>query len=113
MLHTPLSRLCLTKLIQAHTRLQLVIHISVRDLRNKALRLPSLIDDTVKLINLLESKTFGLVNHEPNESNADEAESSPDEEHLGLKIGALLVDHVGGGVGDGPVKKPVAGSASV
>jgi hypothetical protein len=108
MLHTPLPRLRLTKLIQAHTLLQLVIYISVRNLRNEALGLPCLVDNAVKLINLFERKTLSLVNHEPDESNADEAESSPDEENLGLEIGALFVDHVGSGVSDGPVEEPVA-----
>lgn len=44
--------------------------------------------------------------------NANQAESSPDEEDLATEVGTLLVDHVGGGVGDGPVEKPVRGLVS-
>lgn len=46
-------------------------------------------------------------------SNADEAECTPDEEDFALKVGTLLVDHVGGGVGDCPVEEPVAGSCRI
>lgn len=41
-------------------------------------------------------------------SNADEAESTPDEEDFALEICTLLVDHVRGSVSDGPVEEPVA-----
>ena len=63
------------------------------------------------LIDLLQGQTLGLVNHEVDESDADEAEAAPDEEDLGLQVGVAgaLVDHVGGGVGDGPVEEPVGG----
>jgi hypothetical protein len=113
MLHAPLPRLRLAKLTQAHTLLQLVVHISIRNLRNEVLGLPSLVDDTVKLINLFERETFGFIDHKPDESNADEAEGAPDEEDLGLEVSTLLVDHVRGSIGDGPVEKPIAGIVSI
>jgi hypothetical protein len=108
MLHAPLPRLRLTKLTQAHTLLQFVVHISVRNLRNEVLGLPSLVDNTVKLIDLFKCETLGLVDHEPNECDANEAEGSPNKEDLGSEVGTLLIDHVGSGVCDSPVQEPVA-----
>ena len=88
-----------------------VLNILEADSRNEALALPRLADLEVKLVDLLEGQTLGLVDHEVDEGDADEAEAAPDEEDLGLQVGVAgaLVDHVGGGVGDGPVEEPVGG----
>lgn len=53
----------------------------------------------VELIDLLERKTLGLVDHAPDEEDAHEAETAPDEEHLRTKIGIAWtgIDHVGSG----------------
>jgi hypothetical protein len=37
-----------------------------------------LLDNAVELVDLLQCKPFGLVDHEPDESDANEAERSPD-----------------------------------
>lgn len=86
-----------------------IANISVVDGRNPANRLPGTRDLGVELINLFQGKTLGLVDTGVNEDGADEAEATPDEEHLGLKVGVTgtTVHHVGGGVGDGPVEQPV------
>lgn len=67
----------------------------------------------VELVDLLESKTLGLVDEEVDEGNAQEAAAEPDEEDLGLEVGVALavVDEVGGRVGNGPVEEPVGGGA--
>ena len=88
-----------------------VLNVLEADGRHEALALPRLADLEVKLVDLLEGQTLGLVDHEVDEGDADEAEAAPDEEDLGLQVGVAraLVDHVGGGVGDGPVEEPVGG----
>ena len=88
-----------------------VLNILEADSRNEALALPRLVDLEVELVDLLKGQTLGLVDHEVDEGDADEAEAAPDEEDLGLQVGVAgaLVDHVGGGVGDGPVEEPVGG----
>lgn len=65
----------------------------------------------VQLINLLKRQALGLVDHEVDEGDAEEAAGEPDEEDLGLEVGVAraVVDEVGGGVGDGPVEEPVGG----
>lgn len=78
----------------------------------EVLAFPCFRDAGVKLIDLLESEAFRLVNEEIHESNADEAKGSPDEENLALKIRFVFVDHVWGGVGNGKVEQPLAMSAS-
>lgn len=113
MLHAPLPRLLTSNICKAHSSLRLVIDIRKRDLRNEILGLPRLANHTIELVNLFESKTLRLVDHEEDESNADEAESAPNEEDFALEVGAFLIDHVGGGIGNGPVQKPVAGSLEV
>lgn len=88
-----------------------VLNILEADSGNEALALPRLVDLEVELVDLLEGQTLGLVDHEVDEGDADETEAAPDEEDLGLQIGVAraLVDHVRGGVGDGPVEEPVGG----
>ena len=85
--------------------------LSEVDGRNPANRLPSTGNLSIKLINLLKRKTLSLVDAGVNEQSTDEAESTPDEEHLGLEIGVSrsAVDHVRGGVGNSPVEQPVGG----
>lgn len=78
---------------------------------HEIVRLPGLGDLGVKFVDLLERQTLGLVDHKVDEGDADEAEAAPDEEDLGLQIRVAWagVDHVGRGVGDGPVQEPVGG----
>lgn len=84
--------------------------------RPEFLRFPGLANNTVQLINLLEGETLGFVDHEVSaekikymctrvlgrrgagglrESDTEEAAGPPDEEHLGLEVSVLAVDHVG------------------
>jgi hypothetical protein len=67
-------------------------------------------DESVKLVNLLERQTLGLVDHGPDKEDADEAASAPNKENLGTKIGVsgAVVDHVRCSISNGEVKKPVA-----
>lgn len=77
---------------------------------NESRRLPSLGYLAVQFVNLLQRKTFGLVDHSPDEEDTDETASTPDEEHLSTHIGVTWarVDHVRGGVTNTEVEKPVA-----
>lgn len=77
--------------------------------RDPVLALRSRLHLVVHLINLLERVALGLVYEEIDEGNADEAESEPDEEDLGLQVGitSTVVDKVRGRVSDGPVEKPL------
>lgn len=86
-----------------------ILDIMEANLGTKLLALPRLGDDAVKLVNLFEGKTLGLIDHEVDEGYADKAEATPDEEHAGLQVGIAwaVVDHVGRGVGDGEVEQPV------
>lgn len=63
----------------------------------------------VQLVHLLKAETLGLIDHEPDEEDAEEAAREPHEEDLGLQVGIALpvVDEVRGRVGDGPVQQPV------
>lgn len=72
---------------------------------------PCAADLGVQLIHLLQGKTFGLIYHEVNESNAKEAASEPNEENFGLQIGIAraIIHQVRGRVGDGPVEQPISG----
>lgn len=81
--------------------------------RDEALGLPRLGDLGVQLVDLLEGETLGLVDHQVDEGNADEAEGTPQEEHLGLQtsITRANVDKVGGGVGNSPVEQPIRGGS--
>ena len=66
--------------------------------------LTSNLDFVVEFIDLLQCKTFGFINHEVDEGDAEEAAGEPDEEDFGLEVGIAVteVDEVGGGVGDCP-----------
>ena len=68
-----------------------------------------LLDLVIELVDLLESKAFGLVDEEVNEADTQKAAAEPDEEDLGLQVGVAWspVDEVRGGVGDGPVEEPL------
>jgi hypothetical protein len=85
--------------------------LSVVDGRNPTNRVPSTGNLRVKLINLFKRQALGLINAGVNEHTTDKAESTPDEEHLGLEIGisSSAVHHVRSGVGNSPVEKPVGG----
>ena len=65
----------------------------------------------IQLINLLQRKTLGLIDHKVHKRDTQEAAAEPDEEDLGLQIGVSgsPVDEVGSAVGDGPVQEPVCG----
>lgn len=105
-----LERLSL-KLGQIATLLSNITDIAEVNRGHKARRLPSLGNLGVELVDLLEGQTLGLVDAEVNEDETDATEATPDEEHLRLEVGVAGagVDHVGGGVGDGPVQEPVGG----
>lgn len=64
-LHTPLPLLVLRHLAQAHVASTLGIHLGELDSRTEILRLPRFADDAVEFVDLLETETFGLVDHEP------------------------------------------------
>lgn len=81
--------------------------VTEADLGAELLALPRLVHHLVQLIDLLERQTLGLVDHEPNEEEANAAESAPDEEHLGLQVRVLFVDHVRCRVGNRKVEEPV------
>jgi hypothetical protein len=97
---------------QAHASVVTVhiLNVLERDGRNEARRLPRLADLAIELVDLLERETLGLIDHSPDEEDADEAASTPDEEDLSTEVGIsrAVIDHVGGSVSDGEVKKPVA-----
>lgn len=86
-----------------------LLNILEGDGRNEARRLPCLGDLAVQLIDLLERKTLGLVDHCPDEEDADEAASTPDEEDLSAKVGIAgsAVDHVGCRITNSKIKEPV------
>lgn len=69
------------------------------------------LDLRIELIDLLQRKALGLVDHEVDEGDTQEAACEPDEEDLGLevRVAGAKVDEVGGGVGDGEVEEPVGG----
>lgn len=48
-----------------------LLNILEADLRPERLALPCLSNDAVELVDLLEGQTFGLVDHEPDEGDAD------------------------------------------
>jgi hypothetical protein len=110
MLDAPLALLGGANLAERHAVVVLCVDVGEADLGHKLLALPGLVDDTVQLVDLLQRQALGLVDHEVDKGNAHEAEAAPHEEDLALEVGVLLVDHVGGGEGDGPVEEPVAGS---
>jgi hypothetical protein len=88
-----------------------ITDITEVDRGHEARRLPSLGNLGVELVDLLQGQTLSLVDEEVDENETDATEATPDEEHLSLEVGVAGagVDHVGGGVGDGPVQEPVGG----
>lgn len=87
------------------------------DCGNEARRLPGLGNLAIELVDLFEGQTLGLVDESPDEEEAEYTAAAPDEEDLGLEIDTLwgrsgvVVDKVWGGVGYGPVEKPVGGGS--
>lgn len=88
-----------------------VLNILEGDGGDEARGLPGLGALAIELVDLLEGETLGLVDHAPDEEDADEAASAPDEEDLCAHVGVAraVVDHVRGGVSNGEVEEPVAG----
>lgn len=88
-----------------------VANIRVVDGGLEANRLPGDGHLGVQLIDLLKGETLRLVDASVDENHTDEAETTPDEEHLGLHVGiaGAAIHHVRGGVGNGPVEQPVGG----
>lgn len=89
-----------------------VAHLLEADGRDEAGRAPGLGDLAVQLVDLLEREALGLVDHEPHEGGAHEAEAAPDEEHLDAQVRVALLavaaaHEVRRRVGDGPVEQPV------
>ena len=64
--------------LQSDAALRCLLNVLEADLRLELLRLGRLLDDAVELIDLFKSEPFGLVDHEPDEGDADEAERAPD-----------------------------------
>lgn len=62
------------------------------------------------LVDLLEGETLGLGDEEVRVDEGTGAEGTPDEEHGGLHVALVGVDHVGGDDGDDGVPEPVRGS---
>ena len=89
-----------------------ILNVLEGDAGDEARGLPGLGALAVELVDLLEGETLGLVDHGPDEEDADEAASAPDEEDLGTHIGVSWagVDHVGSSVSDTEVEEPVGGS---
>ena len=73
-----------------------VLDVLEGDSGHETLGLPCVGDLGVELVDLLEGKTLGLVDHAPDEEDADEAEATPDEEDLCAKVGVAWagVHHV-------------------
>ena len=63
-------------------------------------------------IDLFQGKSLGLIYHEINKSNAQEAASKPDEKDFRLQIGITraIIHQIRGRVSDGPVDQPIGGS---
>ncbi len=72
------SRLSCTKFLDIHKV----------DSRDEALGFPRLGNLGVELVDLLKRQTLGFIDAEMHEYDTDDAESSPDEEHLRLEIAA-------------------------
>ena len=64
----------------------------------------------IQLVDLLQCKAFCLEDAEVYEDGAEEAASTPDKEHFGLKACGTrpLVDKIRRCVADGPVEQPIA-----
>lgn len=74
---------------------------------NEALGLPGRRNGLVKLVDLLQRKTLGLVDGQECEQETQEVAASPDEEHVGTQVTLVWVDHVWGRVSNGEVPQPV------
>jgi hypothetical protein len=61
------------------------------DGRDEALGLPRLRYFGVELVHLFERKTLGFIDAEVDKDNTDDAESTPDEEHLRSEIADQLL----------------------
>ena len=107
MRHTLLPLHRLRRLSQTHlpSPIRNILDILKANLGPELLTLPRLGANPKQLINFLKRQALRLVDHEPDKGDADEAERSPQEEDLGLEVGVFRVDHVGRGVGDGPVEE--------
>ena len=66
-----------------------VLNLLERNCGHEAMALPRLGDLGVELVDLLEREALGLVDHGPDEEDADEAASTPDEEDFGAEIDTL------------------------
>lgn len=55
-----------------------MLNILEADLRLEVFRLGRFLHNAVQFVNLLECQAFRLVDHEPDEDDADEAEGAPD-----------------------------------
>ena len=64
--------------LQTDAGLSRLLNVLETDLRLEVLRFGLFLDNAVELIDLLERQSFGLVDHEPDEGDADEAEGTPD-----------------------------------
>lgn len=98
-------------LLQAHAGLDLLNHTHL--MREGVVRLPratgrgsSFLEH---LIDLFQSKAFGLGDEEIGEQQAKEKSTAPDEEDLDLEISFVCIDHVWGDSGDDTVPDPVGG----
>lgn len=61
-----------------------------------------------RFISDMQSKIYeNLGDSHLHKKDADEAETSPDEEHLRLQVGVIGVNHVGSRVSNSPVEQPV------
>jgi hypothetical protein len=69
------------------------------------------LDLRIQLINLLQCKTLGLINHKVHKRNTQKAAREPDEKDLALQIRVSWaeIDEIRCRVGDGPVEEPVRG----
>lgn len=75
--------------------------------RNERLGLPGLGNILVKLVDLLQRKTLGLVDGHESKEETEEVETTPDEENVGTQVTLVWVNHVWSRVSNGPVPQPV------
>lgn len=79
----------------------------VRRVRPPSWRLTRGTDLLHHSVDLLKRKTLGLPNEEVGIDVANNTETTPDEEDLGLEITLVRADHIRGDDGDDTVPKPV------
>jgi hypothetical protein len=58
-------------------------------------------------VDLLEGKALGLPNEEVGVNEAAHAKGAPDEENLGLEVGLVGTNHIGGNDGNDAIPQPV------